>query len=482
MIKNYQSDKHFRALYDFCVIGGGPAGITLALRLAGHGWRVVLAEGGGLEYTERSQALYRAKSTGRDAYVEASRQRYLGGTSNHWAGRCRPFDPSDFADPPRGGLPGWPIHFIEIDRYLPEAKRILDLPQDSDFKAVNTAIQGEDFIADRFLLSPPTRFAEKYAKELRETEGLDVFINCNCVDLEFDSRTKRLSAAVVSDYDRRRGKIIASNYILAMGAVENARQLLNSNSLASGGVIHKNGFAGCCFMEHLNVDLGSFILKEGSDSSTRQYYTSDTFIRKHRTGKGNATFSIVEQVKSYGRTAAIKDFFKNLACNTGFADKVKFVARFDCPGDGDIGTLIEQFPNRASRISLLNETDELGVRKANVHWEISPEDIRTIKTIGIEVAKRFADSGLGYVKLNESIYGDSSTLAVHPHAHHMGTTRMTATPTHGVVDENCKVFNTDNLYVAGSSIFSRGGACNPTMPILQLALRLVDYLHRHTSK
>lgn len=360
--------------------------------------------------------------------------------------------------------------------------RILDLPQDSDFRAVNTALKGEDFSADRFLLSPPTRFAEKYYKELRETDGLDVYINCNCVDLEFDSKTKRMAAAVVSDYDMRRGKIAARNYILAMGAVENARLLLNSVSLASSGVIRKDGFVGCCFMEHLNVDLGSFILKEGADTHARQYYTSDSFISKHHTGKGNASFSVLEQVKSYGRTAAIKDFFKNLACNSGFVDKVKFIVRFDCPGDGDIGTLIEQLPNRASRITLLNETDKLGVRKANVHWEISSEDIRTIKTIGIEVAKQFAESGLGYVKLNESIYEDSYALAIQPHAHHMGTTRMAATSSHGVVDVNCKVFNTENLYMAGSSIFSRGGACNPTMPILQLALRLADYLNSHTSK
>jgi choline dehydrogenase-like flavoprotein len=47
-----------------------------------------------------------------------------------------------------------------------------------------------------------------------------------------------------------------------------------------------------------------------------------------------------------------------------------------------------------------------------------------------------------------------------------------------VVDTNCKVFGTDNLYVAGSSIFSTGGASNPTMPLLQFALRLADHLDR----
>jgi choline dehydrogenase-like flavoprotein len=58
---------------------------------------------------------------------------------------------------------------------------------------------------------------------------------------------------------------------------------------------------------------------------------------------------------------------------------------------------------------------------------------------------------------------------------------MAATPEYGVVDETCKVFGTSNLYVAGSSVFATCGACNPTMPLLQLALRLADHLNYQAS-
>jgi choline dehydrogenase-like flavoprotein len=139
--------------------------------------------------------------------------------------------------------------------------------------------------------------------------------------------------------------------------------------------------------------------------------------------------------------------------------------------------LIEHFPNPNSRVSLLEERDALGMRKANVHWELSPADRNTVKSIGLEVAKCFAETGLGFVKLDESVYDVSLPLKVNPHAHHMGTTRMATAPTFGVVDENCKVFGVENLHVAGSSVFATGGACNPTMPLLQLALRLADYLN-----
>lgn len=139
--------------------------------------------------------------------------------------------------------------------------------------------------------------------------------------------------------------------------------------------------------------------------------------------------------------------------------------------------MIEQFPNRNSRVSLTQEHDDLGMRMVNVHWELAPEDRETIKSIGLEVAKCFAEEGLGYVKLEEAVYDVSLPLKVVPHAHHMGTTRMASSPEFGVVDENSKVFGTNNLYVAGSSVFATAGASNPTMPLLQLTLRLADYLN-----
>ncbi|MGH8482807.1 MAG: GMC oxidoreductase, partial [Pseudomonas sp.] len=423
------------------------------------------------------QAFYACASTGLELYAHETRLRYLGGTSNHWMGRCRPFEPSDFAVSPPGEMPGWPIPYSEVERYLPAAMDIVDLPKGASFHTVNDALAGGDFDADRFLLSPPTRFAQKYATALNETKGLDVFIHCNCVDLEFDQASGQLQAAVVSDYENKRERLVAKNFVLATGAIENARQLLNSESLQAAGIIKRDGMVGRCFMEHLNIDMGTFILKDGQDREMRQYYTTDEFVAEYKAGKGNVSTSLLEQVQTYGRTKEVKDFLENLTCEMGIAHKLEFIAKFSCPGDGVIGTMIEQFPNAQSGISLLEEKDALGMAKAHVHWELSADDRRTIKCIGTELAKQFAETQLGFVKLNPFVYDASVPLKMSPHAHHMGTTRMAASPEFGVVDRDCKVFGTENLYVAGSSIFATGGASNPTMPLLQFALRLADHLN-----
>jgi choline dehydrogenase-like flavoprotein len=58
----------------------------------------------------------------------------------------------------------------------------------------------------------------------------------------------------------------------------------------------------------------------------------------------------------------------------------------------------------------------------------------------------------------------------------MGGTRMAASPRDGVVDKDCRVFGTANLFIAGSSVFPNAGQSNPTLTIVQLALRLADFL------
>ena len=62
-------------------------------------------------------------------------------------------------------------------------------------------------------------------------------------------------------------------------------------------------------------------------------------------------------------------------------------------------------------------------------------------------------------------------------AHHLGTTRMSDDPDKGVVDRDCKVHGSTNLFVAGGSVFPTGGAVQPSLTIAAIALRLADHLY-----
>ena len=82
---------------DLAIIGGGPAGISLALALANTRLKVLLMESGGMNFDPKIQNMYSGSETGvRYEPLDAGRLRLLGGGSNHWGGWCRPMDESDF--------------------------------------------------------------------------------------------------------------------------------------------------------------------------------------------------------------------------------------------------------------------------------------------------------------------------------------------------------------------------------------------------
>jgi choline dehydrogenase-like flavoprotein len=47
-----------------------------------------------------------------------------------------------------------------------------------------------------------------------------------------------------------------------------------------------------------------------------------------------------------------------------------------------------------------------------------------------------------------------------------------------VVNSNLKVYGLENLFIAGSSVFTTAGHNNPTLPIVQFSLRLAEYLNK----
>jgi len=464
--------------YDICIVGSGPAGITLALNLANSGKTVLLLEGGGLEYSSDSQSLYECESTGHEAWPKHTRLRYFGGTSNHWSGRCRPFEASDFSQRQLNSLPGWPISYSEIAPLLPGAMEILDLDVSRGFQAINGDLPGNHFDPDAFAKSPPTRFKSKYIDQITESKNIDCFYNATALDIRLDNTHQIVNHIEIANQRSQTISAKAGTFILCLGGIETPRFLLNCNKQISAGIGNTSNMVGRCFMEHLNVPMGSFLYEDPKEFSKLQFFTNDRFCESSNIGKSNVTMSIVNSVKSYGRTKAIKTFFKSLACQMQIEDKVQFISDFNCPGMGTIGTLIEQAPNLKSRITLSEKKDIYGLKKANLDWQISEYDRRTIRQIGLSMAKDFSKSGLGKIRLADFMLDTNLDIKYGHHAHHMGTTRMAEDANYGVVDRNLKVHDLGNLYIAGSSVFSTGGACNPTMPIIQLCLRLTDHLTR----
>jgi choline dehydrogenase-like flavoprotein len=137
---------------------------------------------------------------------------------------------------------------------------------------------------------------------------------------------------------------------------------------------------------------------------------------------------------------------------------------------------IEQQPTRDSRITLLETRDTLGQPLPRLHWAPTEDDkeslIRTTELIGASVGA----AGLGRLEFEEG--RERRWWNFTTSWHQLGTTRMAPGPTDGVTDPDGRVHGTQNLYVAGGSLFPSSGRANPTLTITALAVRLADHLKR----
>lgn len=152
-------------------------------------------------------------------------------------------------------------------------------------------------------------------------------------------------------------------------------------------------------------------------------------------------------------------------------------------GDSDeeleipVNVIIQQSCNAESRVTLSNERDSLGLRKLALDWRTSTLDEHTIRTAAMETARNLAQHDIGRMKMAPFILDKNADIPVLWMNHHMCTTRMSSDARTGVVDQNCRVFGHDNLFIGGSSVFASAGVSNPTYTIVQLALRLGDHLN-----
>ncbi len=470
--------------YDVCICGSGFAGITIARELAAKGKKVALLEAGGEDWSDASQDIYQGKTIQGDGLqywdgLASCRLRYFGGTSNHWSGLNVPFDAVDFEQRDIYDLPNWPIKKSEFDPFFDRAADVIDITGKSFAAPKNDMWEGSKIRLIGSVMSPPTRLNEKYFSEISSANNkIDLILNCNLVDIRLDSNLSYVTKIITQNYRGQKFSFTAKDFVLACGAVENARLLLNCDSQISSGIGNHSDLVGRCFMEHLNVAMGSFVGEPKFwQGGGKLFKPTRDFIIKQRIGNSVLALNSDSKPKTYGRLRVLKRIIRDAVCSSDTLTNLsRAVSSVNCPGGGAISTLCEQVPNRNSRVMLGRKKDALGLRRVILDWQINNQDRKTLRTLAMTLAQEMARQDVGRIKLQDFLIETDKDIPMGAHCHQMGTTRMSEIPRDGVVDRNSRVHGMRNLYMAGSSIFPTGGGNNPTLAIVQLSLRLADHL------
>lgn len=506
MLTGYQAD--------LCVIGSGVAGALIAHACAGGGLDVVMLEAGPrFDRARRHDQMRRyllgydpwPMDAARSPYVNASgfdyplndyRLRAVGGSTLHWSGVAQRLRESDFETRTRYGTGvDWPIRYADLEPYYLRAERELGVSGDP---SANGPARGGPFPMPAFpegagdalwhaaaaRLGVPLERAAYAKNNLTSYDGRPAcatFATCTicpigaqysadwhvlkaeatgrCTVLP-DTPARRLETGSdgsvrmvhATRWDGGAVEVRARTVVVAAHAIETTRLLLMSG-------IGNRAHLGHHLMEHWELHgLGL------SDERTapfrvgfptlKSFHWYDGGGRQERGAIGLILHDQVNPLKAFDVSSG----------RWGSA-----LARHECDTFGRwraIEAMTEHLPNRDSVVDLDPVVrDPLGDPAPRFRFVSGATDRLTQDVARAAMGELFDAAGIVRAEIAEAPFGA---------AHHMGTCRMSSRPEDGVVDVHGRVHGTQNLHVAGSSVFPTGGAVTPTLTIAALALRLAD--------
>jgi choline dehydrogenase-like flavoprotein len=479
---------------DLAIIGGGPAGISLALALANGKHSIALLESGGMNFDPKIQNMYVGGETGvRYTALDAGRLRFLGGSSNHWGGWCRPMDEIDFEV--RDWMPhsGWPITRKALQAYYPRAQELVEAgawmydKSDATMAAIAPMMPlgAGGVYTSWFQFSKtrdsvlPTYFGHRYEQDLREARNVTPYTHANVTGIRLAADGRRVDHLDVATLNGKRFTMKPRQVVLACGGMENVRLLLASNDVMPAGVGNENDLVGRFFADNPTPrDVATLVVFGGSLPA---YYGTNTTVSNGTILR--AAFAPTQDWRQRHRVTGSLTTVEDAVelDDTGRAAVVTTALALGVDASGaraySLGCGMELAPDPDRRLTLAPEKDALGLPRLTLDMRIADSDFALyLKTLE-ELGRQLLASKAGMLRINYSKRAQWLG-ALDWGNHHLGTTRMSNDPKQGVVDADCKVHAVDNLFVAGSSVFPTYSASNPTLNLVALTLRLGDHLKK----
>jgi hypothetical protein len=506
------------------VIGSGAGGGTLATELALKGVKVVCLEAGKRheiedfindEWASFAQLAWTDMRTtsgswrvARDfANLPAWIVKAVGGSTVHWAGASLRFQEHEFRTRTTYGnvkganLLDWPVTLAEMAPWYAKAEDrmgvtltngIAGLPGNNNYKVLEAGAKKLGYSkvnTGRMAINPAPRDGRGACQQIgfcfqgcksgakwstlyaeipkgEATGKLEVRPESYVTRIEHDASGK-VTGVVYYDgkgqIQRQKARIVA----VAGNSIESPRLLLNSESSKfTNGLANSSGQVGRNYMRHMTGSVYG------------------VFEKPVRMWRGTTMAGIVQDEARHDPSRGFVGGYELETLSLG----VPFMAAFLDPGawgreftsalddyENMAGMWIvgEDMPQEKNGVTLDPKAkDKFGMPVARVHFDDHPND----------VAMRNHAYARGTAIYNAVGATRTFPTTPYPSTHNLGTNRMSEKARDGVCNKWGQTHDVKNLFISDGSQFTTGGAENPTLTIVALALRQADYIAEQMSR
>ncbi len=431
----------------------------------------------------------------------------VGGTTTHWAGASLRFQEHEFkvrtvyGEIRDANLLDWPLTLQELEPYYTKAEDkmgvtrthgIPGLPGNNNFKVMYAGAMKlgyKDVHTGRMAINSQPRDGRSSCLQIgfcfqgcksgakwsvlytelpkaEATGNLDLRPESHVVRIEHNDAGK-VTGVVYFDKDGKEQRQKARIVCVAGNSIETPRLLLlSASSKFPDGLANSSGQVGRNYMRHMTgsvyaafnqpvhmyrgTTMAGYIGDEGGNNPKRGFvggYEMETL------SLGLPFMAAFLNPGAWGEEFAWwLDHYTHMA------------------GMWLVG---EDMPRESNRVTLNKDVkDKYGNPVPNVHFDDHANDIA--------MRNHAYEQG-------EKVYKAAGAIRTfrtppYPSTHNLGTCRMSSNPRDGVCNKWGQTHDIPNLFISDGSQFTTGGAENPTLTIVTLAIRQADYIAQQMTQ
>ena len=500
------------------IIGSGAGGGTLANELSQQGIKVVLLEAGGhqssatflndewasfkqLAWTDMRTTSGNSRLAKDFPNLPTWICKTVGGTTTHWAGASLRFHEHEFhARTTYGEIAGanlldWPITLAELEPYYARAEDkmgvtrtndIPGLPGNNNFKVFYNGAQKLGYkgcSTGRMAINSRPRAGRTSCRQLGfcfqgckmgakwstlyteipaalATGHCELRSECHVSRIEHDASGK-VTGVVYFDAAGHEQRQSARVVCVAGNAIETPRLLLLS---ASGkypdGLANSSGQVGRNYMRHCTGSV---------------YAAFEEPVHMYR---GTTMAGVITDEAHHDPKRGFAAGYELETVSVG----LPFAAAFIEPGGwgpdftyfmdhyanlAGMWIVGEDMPQASNRVTLnTSAKDQWGLPAPHVHYDDHANDL-AMREHGFKQGTALYEA-VGAKRVFRT--------PPYPSTHNLGTCRMSAKPSDGVVNAHGQAHEIANLFVSDGSQYTTSAAANPTLTIVTLAIRQAEFI------